>query len=160
MPYDVDLSGLFAMRSRLQSAITEVPQMTADCVDEVANYAVDQLHDRAPYDGDSNNGTLPEAPGHLVDSFSNDPQANPGLDSETTVKTSQPIKLQYVTKGTDSPIFPTFRMAMWWPDAPHPLYAVNGQQANDFVSPIYSDIDSQIADIVDPVIADWLNTLG
>lgn len=156
MGFSIDLSSLQSMRQRVQNAIDTAEQFCATATDEVSTRLVEELQAEAPYDGAANNGVIPGEDGHLRDSFGSN-EATPGQEATGEVWTSEPIKYGYVTQGTASPILPVQKLALWWPDAEHPVSWVSGQQANPFQEKAKDTVESELQDIVAPVINEWLS---
>jgi hypothetical protein len=149
--FSVDIAGLLAMRQRIQDVIDALPTLLEQAVYDVAEEAVTILHDECPYDGELDNGQIPGEEGHLNDSFFVQ-DVDYGIVTEVEIMTSEKLKLSYVTGGTDGPIIPVSQHAMWWPALSHPVTQVQGQAANDFVTPARDILDSTVPDIIQPVI--------
>ncbi len=155
--FNVDLAGLIAMKARIQTVIDEMPAYCSEAVRLVGEETLIQLYDNCPYDGEEDNGQIPGEAGHLRDSFYVLDNRAMAIDSSSTVMTEEPIKLSYVTGGTDSPIVPLTAQALWWPGAGHPVASVNGQSGNDFITPVADEIANDVApiiqDVTDAIIA-------
>jgi hypothetical protein len=157
--FSVNSDGLLALKARIQTVIDFMPTFCEEAVQLVADEAVLEISVVCPYDGELDNGQIPGEEGHLNMSFYAESQQS-GIISEMTVKTLEPIKLSYVTGGTNSPILPLSAKALWWPGLAHPVSSVSGQQANDFVTPVRDAIASEVPDIVQPVIDEIMQALN
>ena len=135
--------------ARLQGVIDALGDATTDACDEIANVAVEDLSVNAPYDEEENNETPPGEEGHLNESFyALESITSLGGKSSTGVKTYEPIKLEYVTEGTQTPITPTTKQALWWPALDHPVAMVAGQEPNPFVEETYNALLPKVEGIV------------
>ena len=159
MPFRVNIDGLLAMQERFSSAKSGLGIVLRETTTRAENEAVNQLHTNSPVDDEANNGVLPGEEGHLNESFVGDPVEVNDITSHADVRTEEPIKFQYVTQGTDSPIYPVVKKAMWWPGAAHPMYSVSGQAANPFQVPIGQDIEGRMGEFAAPSLQAWLATL-
>lgn len=149
--FSVNQTGLLAMKQRIQNVIEVMPTLLEQAVYDVADEAVVILHDECPYDGELDNGQIPGEEGHLNDSFFIE-DVNYGIVTAVQIMTSEKLKLTYVTGGTDSPIIPVSQHALWWPALSHPVAQVQGQAANDFVTPSRDILDAEVPNIIQPVI--------
>lgn len=149
--FSVNTDGLLALQKRIQAVANSLPDLLDQATHDVADEAVVILHDECPYDGELDNGQIPGEEGHLNDSFFVQDVAS-GIVTEVEIMTSEKLKLSYVTGGTDSPILPVSQQAMWWPALSHPVAQVQGQAANDFVTPARDILDASVPSILQPVI--------
>lgn len=142
MKFTLDVSGLRALQARIQFAIEDnVTYTLMEGLQNASDDAVKRLQEESPYDASPNNGVIPGEEGHLSDSFhANEVQDNGDDVVSNTVITQEPIKFQYVTQGTASPIQPKEKKALWWPDAGVPRRSVRGQQANPFHYQVQLDV--------------------
>lgn len=142
-----------ALLQEIQTAMEETVGLTCEAI---ADVAVENLIHEAPFDEAENNMTPPGEEGHLNESFYATSAIYTGNAKATTiVKTDEPIKFSYVTEGTDTPILPRTKKAMWWPDAPHPMYAVSGQEPNPFAELAHQ----MTVDETPAIIAEQLKTV-
>lgn len=143
----------------------DLKDYTEIAANDVALYAVEQLAAKAPYDEGEDNVTPPGEEGHLRDSFYYGAafQVTASAITEVEVKTQEPLKFEWVTQGTEdvAPIQPQQAKALWWPDAPHPLWQVAGQAPNPFQEEVYSQVVSEaptiIQEALQPVIDELRN---
>lgn len=139
MSFNVDNSGLSDFIAKLEAVQNAVPEAVDEALDQLAEEVIEMLSEAAPFDPAENNGVIPGEEGHLAESFFADAADN----GKVEVKTTEPIKFSYVTEGTDSPILPKTMQAMWWPNAPHPMAQVSGQEANPFHKALLPDIEER-----------------
>ncbi len=158
MEFDIDTTELDAWVARIEAAIAAAPEMCARVANEGGDLLSLALGLNAPFDGAANNGVLPNEVGHLNESFGYN-EATPGEECTAQVWTSQPIKYGYVTQGTATPIFPVQKLAMWWPDAAHPVGMVRGQEANPFQEKAKSDFESEFPGYANAIVAEWLGEI-
>jgi hypothetical protein len=64
-----------------------------------------------------------------------------------------------VTQGTDTPILPVVKRALWWPDAEHPVASVRGQAANPFQEKAVAEFESEFPDAANTIIGEWLGEI-
>lgn len=133
MGFTFQSGGFTSLIQRVQAASQYIPAMMEASMKDTADNTVSLLHDNAPFDPAPDNGQIPGEEGHLRDSFYADPIQAGGAHVTALVRTNEPIKFGYVVNGTDTPIVPVEKQALWWPDAPHPMPWVHGQAGNDFV---------------------------
>ncbi len=159
-----DASGLTDLIARVQEARSILPQLLVDAAQSAGDAVVDELSSASPH-GQGGGSPLPgDSSGHLAESF----YAVAEQQSDTAVvevRTSQPLKLQYVTEGTGvyvgkGRIVPTTKKALYWPGAEHPYRSVAGQRANDFVSPVLADATDTVAGEVQTVVEELSGILG
>ena len=136
----VDTSGLDALILRFMDARAALPGLMQQAAHDAGDMLKDELAAAAPV-GKSEGPPPPgDASGRLADSFYvMDDSA--GVESTVSVRTLQPLKLQYVTQGTGiyagkGRIYPTTKKALYWPGASNPYRSVAGQEPNDFVTPV------------------------
>jgi hypothetical protein len=138
--------------ARLQGVIDAFGDATMDVCNEIANVAVEDLSVNAPYDEEENNETPPGEEGHLNESFyAVEAITSLGGIGSTEVKTHEPVKLEYVTEGTSTPITPTTKQALWWPALDHPVALVAGQEPNPFVEETYNELLTKVDGIVQEI---------
>lgn len=145
----------------IEDAIALFDGATIDACTEIADKAVEIIAKNAPYDEEPNNDVIPGEEGHLNESF----YALEGIstgngEAEAAVKTMEPIKLQYVTEGTDTPITPIIKQAMWWPTAEHPVALVSGQEPNPFVDESIPEIEAEVVPIVEDIFTPIFQSMG
>ena len=152
----VDAQGLDAMIMRLSAASAAVPGLMQQAVRDAGQMVVDDLSAAAPVGASEGMPPPGDGPGHLNESF----YAQDEGETTVSVRTRQPLKLQYVTQGTGiyagkGRIRPRTAKALMWPGAAHPYRSVAGEPPNDFVSPVIDGFDGQEAllPIVDELIA-------
>jgi hypothetical protein len=137
--------------ANLEAARDLLSDATVAACNEIANTAVEDLINNAPFDEEEDNMTPPDEEGHLNESFYAI-EAIPGVGGEASaeVHTSQAIKLEYVTEGTEekAPIRPLIKQALWWPALDHPVASVAGQEPNPFVEETYTQLLDKVDDIV------------
>jgi hypothetical protein len=155
MSFSVDTSGLSALIAKIKQVQTDLEPTINEALDEIADEGVALLKQAAPFDPSENNGTIPGEEGHLRDSF----QTSAAENQHAEIITTEPIKFSYVTGGTDSPIFPVSKQAMWWPGAAHPVAQVNGQNANPFHQDVIDDLTTEGSNILQEKILELLQGL-
>lgn len=128
---------------RLQAAQAAIPDLVATGVEQLGELSVTSLHDHCPVDEEDNNGVLPGEAEHLADSFVTG-DVSVGVVSTMEIGTTEPIKYQYVTEGTDSPILPVEKKALWWPALEHPVASVSGQEPQPFQLDALAEIESLV----------------
>lgn len=127
---------------RLLRAREAIAPLVAQGLEEVGQKAVQQLHDASPYDPTENIGVIPGEEEHLNESFSVDTAQVTDTGAEVPIKTSEPIKFQYVTQGTDGPIYPVEAQALAIPGG-HPVASVAGQDANPFQEEVAASLQNE-----------------
>ena len=157
MSFTIDTSALKDWIARLEKAKSDVEQVNADITNTIAEITVELLSEASPYDSEPNNGLSDDIDEHLKDSYSVN-EADASLVAESGVMTSQSNKLLFVTEGTRDIITPVTASSLWLPT--HPVRAVHGQQANDFVTPVRDDVETEVPNIVNTVMGAFLQTLG
>lgn len=145
----------------LREAQQELSDFTYAAAADVSLFAVETLSEKSPFDEAPNNDSPEGEEGHLRDSFAYMPSVTTGNEDVMLVYTEQPIKFQYVTQGTldAAPIEPVEKKALWWPDAPHPLHEVAGQDPNPFQEEALAIIQGEIPAIVTEALAPVFDTL-
>jgi hypothetical protein len=147
--------------ARLEAARDSLPELTAEASNVIGERSVELLIEGCPIDEAENNGVIPGEEGHLADSF----LAVEGIGSvdqaQTDVMTEEPIKFGYVTEGTldVAPIQPTTKKALWWPDAPHPLPQVAGQDPNDFAQQAYDQVMGEVPTLLEETFQPFFDFL-
>ena len=131
-----------AIIARLQNARDMIAPLVAQGLEELGQQTVQQLKDAAPYDPMYNIGVIPGEEEHLNESFSVGDTQVTSAGAEVEVKTSEPIKFQYVTQGTDGPIYPVSAQALAIPGF-HPVASVSGQAANPFQEEVAAWLQDQ-----------------
>lgn len=132
--------GLDKLLARVRQAQSELPRITQAGAQRAGDTLKQQLSSAAPRGKNPGPPPRGDAPGPLAGSFSaKAEQSTNGATLE--VKTSQPLKLKYVTKGTGifagkGVIRPLQAKALFWPGAAHPYRSVKGMKGKDFVKPI------------------------
>ncbi|GAC1589092.1 MAG: hypothetical protein NVS4B1_33440 [Ktedonobacteraceae bacterium] len=159
MGFTITMSGLTAMQSRFSIGRDGLGVLMRDGTAAIELEAVNGLHAACPVDNEADNGVIPGEEGHLDESFVGDPVMASVAASHAEVRTQEPIKFQYVTQGTASPILPTVKKAMWWPGAAHPMYSVAGQAADPFQTAVAQDIQGRMDAILAPYLQHWLSRL-
>lgn len=160
----------FTISTRINDIIDKLNQAKQDLKDyteiaanDVALYAVETLQKKAPYDEAENNVSPEGEEGHLRDSFYYTAAFQSGVANSTDVevKTEEPLKFGWVTEGTEdvAPIQPVQAKALWWPDAPHPLWQVAGQPPNPFQEEVYTEVNAQTASIVQEALQPVIDEL-
>lgn len=142
-----------AFRARLMPTIT-------GAVTGMGQEVQQNLSQNAPK-GMGEEGIPPEgdAPGRLSESFGMAQESDEASVS-VTVRTSQPLKLQFVTKGTGiygeggMPITPKVKKALYWQGAAHPVRSVRGMQANDFVTPITDNATETLGERLEAALSE------
>lgn len=137
--------GLDILKARLEQARQELPSLLEEAATQAGEYVRQRLSDAAPHG--SSGGTAPQgdAQGPLADSFTSFMEAQATSGVVVAVRTDQPTKLMYVTKGTGiygprgQRIVPVNAKALFWVGADHPYRSVAGQKPNDFVAPVVAD---------------------
>lgn len=146
MRMTIDSSGLDALRQKLADARAALPDLLQEAALQAGEWIRQNLSEAAPVG--QGGGPPPEGdqPGPLSESFYAQEETSafsPG--AAISVRTTQPTKLMYVTKGTgiygkqNAPIVPTTKRALYWQGAAYPVRSVAGQQANDFVTPTLAE---------------------
>lgn len=158
MDFSIDTSALDTWIARIEAAIEAAPEACAKMANEGGELMTLALGVNAPFDGAPNNGVIPNEAGHLNESFGYN-EAAPGLSCTAEVYTGEPIKYQYVTQGTDTPILPVIKRALWWPDAEHPVASVRGQAANPFQEKAKGEFESEFSGVVATCIVEWLGEI-
>jgi hypothetical protein len=156
--FEIDTTQLDEWIARIEAAIEAAPETCARIANEGGDLLALALGVNAPFDGAANNGVLPNEAGHLNQSFGYN-EATPGESCVAEVWTNEPIKYQYVTQGTATPILPVQKMALWWPDAAHPVAFVRGQEANPFQEKAKADFESEFPDAANTIVAEWLGEI-
>lgn len=143
-----DTTGLDALRQRVARARAALPGLLQQAVQDAGTWVAQNLSDGAPV-GQGEGGALPppgDAPGRLAESFYVQGESSAFSNgAAVTVRTHQPLKLQYVTQGTGvyagrGRIYPTTKRALYWSGADHPVRSVAGQRPNDFVTPALAEM--------------------
>ena len=137
----VDGSGLDALRQKLADACAALSNLLQEATLRAGDQIRQSLSDAAPV-GQGGGGTPPEgdASGPLRESFyvQEEPSAfNPG--AAISVRTTQPTKLYYVTRGRGE-ILPVNKRALFWSTLAHPVRRAGPAQANDFVTPMLAEM--------------------
>lgn len=158
MEFEIDTTPLDEWIARIEAAIAAGPEACARIANEGAELMALALGVNAPFDGAANNGVLPNEAGHLNESFGYN-EAQPGETCSAEVWTNEPIKYGYVTQGTATPILPVIKMAMWWPDAEHPVSAVRGQEANPFQEKAVADFEAEFPAAAQTIVGEWLGEI-
>ena len=159
MSFTVDMRCLEAIQERFLVAQSLLGGVIQEAAETVADDSVEALKSASPYDPEPNNGVIPDEEGHLNESFYTGDAALNGVTATVDVKTTEPIKFQYVTQGTQGPIYPVTKKALWWSALSHPVGSVAGQSANPFQEPVHDEIEATVFDIVSPFIHEWLTIL-
>lgn len=152
-----DARGCYILQLRLEQARQELPSLLEQAATQAGEQVRQRLSDAAPHG--SSGGTSPQgdAQGPLADSFSSLMEAQATSGVVVSVRTDQPTKLSYVTKGTGiygprgQRIVPVKAKALFWEGADHPYRSVAGQKPNDFVTPVVAD-PPQAEDVMQSVI--------
>jgi len=126
--------------ARVRKARTELPRITTNAAQRAGDTVKAQLASAAPHGRSGGPPPPGDASGPLASSFSAQ-ASQQGIGAHMELKTSQPLKLQYVTLGTGiyagkGPIRPLVKRALFWPGASHPYRSVKGMKGKDFVKPI------------------------
>lgn len=154
-----DTSGIDVLRKRIEEAEKALPSLLQEAAHKSGETVAGWLKDKAPH---SNSGGAPppgDASGTLAGSFHVVDKGQASIEVQTT----QPLKLQYVTKGTGTyigkgRIYPTTKRALYWSGAAHPVRSIAGQRANDFVSPVLTKVNDAIEPEMQKVV-DKLNSI-
>jgi hypothetical protein len=155
MSFTVDTSGLQALRNRFMDIKATLGDVVDQAVNEVAQEAQVMLESATPYDPEPNNGVIPGEEGHLRDSYAVT-DATGGIVSTAELTTSEPIKFGYVTGGTDGPIYPRAKRALWWPALQHPVGWVSGQSANPFHQVVAEEVATEGAALIAQIVGEAL----
>lgn len=157
--FTLDTSGLDAFKERLAYARQQLPDLMQKTVHQAGEWVSEELSNGAPVGTAEGPPPSGDAPGRLNASFYVQQEGQYSI----TVRTSQPQKLEFVTQGTGvfgkygSPIVPVNKKALFWEGASHPVRSVQGQEPNDFVTPIVTDeaptADEVLSMVVDDLIA-------
>jgi hypothetical protein len=137
-----DTSGFTRLAARCERALSDMPELVQKALVQVGDETVKALHEASPV-GIGRTG------GHLADSFSSVVE-----NTAVSIRTSQYQKLYWVRYGTGirgpvgAYIVPTTKQFMWWPEAPHPMARVRGQHANDFVTPVFGNVQTYLDEAV------------
>lgn len=134
-----DTQGIESMIARVRRLESEAPNILLVAAERIGVNTRKALSTAAP-DGQGGPPPNGDRPGKLANSFTFEVSKMSG-GARVTVRTEQPTKLTYVTKGTGvyagrGPIRPKTKKALWWPGAPYPVRSVKGQRANNFVKPV------------------------
>lgn len=153
-----DTSGLDRKREQLAQARSALPELLRQAAHDAGDWIKQNLADEAPVGQQEGPPPEGDALGRLSESFYVQDEGSafePG--AAISVRTTQPQKLEYVTKGTGiygprgQRIYPVTKKALYWPGADHPVRSVAGQRPNDFVSAALSD-QPQAEDVLDSVV--------
>ncbi len=155
MSFTTDTSGLAAFIAKVKLAATMVDPAMDEALDKIAEEGVLLLQEAAPYDPAENNGVIPGEEGHLRDSF----DVVPADSGEAQIITHEPIKFSYVTQGTETPITPTIKQALWWPELEHPVAWVRGQDPNPFHEEVVDELKQVGSEIIIQTMTDMINGL-
>lgn len=130
------------LRQRLADSKELLPSALAGAANTIGTQLTENLHDAAPQ-GKGESSPPGDEPGPLANSFIVQDEGAPSeFSAAISVQTTQPTKLEYVTKGTGvygpngQRIYPKVKKALYWPEATHPVKSVAGQKPNDFVTPV------------------------
>lgn len=142
-----DISGIDALLDRVRKAQAELPRVTKNAAQRAGDTVKDQISSASPH---GRGGPPPptDAPGPLSGSFSAKAEQQ-GVGAHMELKTSQGVKLGYVTQGTGiyagkGLIKPLRAKALFWPGASHPVRSVKGMKGKDFVTPIMHKRDDVV----------------
>lgn len=147
MIFKSDASGIDILLVRIHKAQVEMPRVTRDAAQRAGDTVKEQLSSASPH---GRGGPPPptDASGPLSGSFSAKAEQQ-GVGAHMELKTSQSLKLQYVTQGTGiyagkGLIKPLRAKALFWPGASHPYRSVKGMKGKDFVTPIMHKRDDVV----------------
>lgn len=151
-----DTSGIDVLRRRITEAQQAIPSLLSEAAQKSGETVAGWLGKAAPRGRSGGPPPPGDAPGALSQSFHVVEKSQSG-GSAIEVQTKQPLKLQYVTKGTGvyigkGRIVPTTKKALYWEGASHPVRSVAGQQANDFVNPVLAKTDDAVKPEMDTVV--------
>lgn len=126
--------------SRVRKARTELPRITTNAAQRAGDTVKGQLASAAPHGRSGGPPPPGDSSGPLASSFSVQ-ASQQGIGAHMELKTSQPLKLQYVTLGTGiyagkGVIKPLTKKALMWKGAAHPYRSVKGMKGKDFVKPV------------------------
>lgn len=128
-----DASGVDVLRTKLAEARAALPGLLQQAVQDAGAWVSQNLSDAAPVGKDA--GPPGDAPGRLNESFYVQDEASKFADGAAcSVRTRQPVKLQYVVKGRGV-VLPVQKQALYWPSLAHPVRRAGPAPANDFVTP-------------------------
>lgn len=164
MIFSSNSSGIDRLIARIRKAQTELPRITQEGAQRAGDTLKEQLSNAAPHG--KNPGPPPpgDAPGSLSRSFTAKAEKS-SQGATLEVKTSQPLKLQYVTKGTGvyvgkGVIRPLTKKALFWKGAAHPYRSVKGIKGNDFVKPVIDKARDVVRAEMDKAIQEIRDILG
>lgn len=135
---------LDAFKAKIEQAALNFRQSVQQELNTEAGQLCTNLSTASPVgSGDTNAAPQGDAPGPLNQSFTYEElQGSSAATMGVVIKTMQPTKLKYVTKGTglfgpyQQRIYPLTAQALYWPGAAHPYRSIAGQKPNDFVTPV------------------------
>ena len=137
-----DTSGLDDLRRRVADARAMLPDQLQQAVKDAGDFVAQNLRDAAPV-GQGEEGSPPPAgdqPGRLADSFYAQEETSKFTDGAAiTVRTRQPLKLQYVVKGRGE-VVPVAKRALYWKGLAYPVRRSGPSTPNDFVSEALTEV--------------------
>jgi hypothetical protein len=141
MIFKSDTSGIDALLARVSKAQSELSRVTKDAAQRVGDTVKEQLSSSAPK---GRGGPPPptDAPGPLSGSFAAHAEQQ-GAGAHMELKTSQGIKLKFVTEGRGV-VLPRNKRALFWPGLTHPVKRAGPSNANDFVTPVLNRKDDVV----------------